>query len=85
MLTAKLRRVGDSTMFAIPAEILKMLHLQAGDTVTVMVESGRLVVEPRQRPRNTLAELLAESDYSQPSSVEEREWLDAGAVGRELR
>jgi antitoxin ChpS len=71
-------------MFAVPSEILKMLHLQAGDSVTVMVEDGRLVVEPRQRPRYTLAELLAESDYSQPPSAEEREWLDAGAVGREL-
>ncbi len=84
MLTAKLRRVGGSTMLAVPPEILKVLHLQAGDSVSVVVESGRLVVEPRQRPRYTLAELLAESDYSQPPSVEDREWLDAGAVGREL-
>lgn len=84
MLTAKLRRVGGSTMFAVPSELLKMLHLQAGDSVTVMVESGRLVVEPRQRPRYTLTELLAASDYSQPASAEEQEWLEAEAVGREL-
>ena len=31
-----------------------------------------------------LAELLAASDYSQPLSAEEREWLDAPAVGGEL-
>ncbi len=31
-----------------------------------------------------LADLLAESDYSQPLSAEEREWLDAPAVGGEL-
>jgi len=83
MLSAQLRRVGGSTMFAIPPEILKLLHLQAGDSVMVTVESGRLVVEPRQRPRYTLAELLAASDYSMPPSAEEREWLDAEAVGRE--
>ena len=31
-----------------------------------------------------LADLLAESDYSQPRSAEEREWLDAPAAGGEL-
>ena len=32
----------------------------------------------------TMAELLAASDYSQPQPPEEREWVDASAVGREL-
>jgi len=35
------------------------------------------------RARYTLDELLAESDYSQPLPPEEREWVDAPAVGRE--
>jgi antitoxin ChpS len=43
-----------------------------------------LVVEPKPRVRYTLAELLAASDYSQPLSAEEREWLDAPAAGSEL-
>lgn len=34
--------------------------------------------------RTTMAELLAASDYSQPQPPEEREWVDAPAVGREL-
>lgn len=84
MLTTNLRRVGGSTMFAVPSELLKMLHLQAGDTIAVTVENGRLVAEPRQRPRYTLAELLAASDYTEPQPAEEREWVDANAVGREL-
>lgn len=33
--------------------------------------------------RHTMAELLAASDYSQPQPPEEREWVDAPAVGRE--
>ncbi len=45
---------------------------------------GRLVVEPRPRLRYTLAELLAVSDYSQPQPPEERDWVDAPAVGDEL-
>jgi antitoxin ChpS len=40
--------------------------------------------ETKPRPRYTLAELLAEADYAQPQPAEEREWVDAPAVGREL-
>lgn len=44
--------------------------------------------EPHQltqpKPRYTLTELLASSDYSQPLSAEDRAWLDAKPVGREL-
>ncbi len=36
------------------------------------------------KPRYTLAELLAASDYGQPQPPEEREWVDAPAVGGEL-
>ena len=45
---------------------------------------GSLVIDPKPRPRYTLAALLAASDYSQPQPAEEREWVDAPAVGREL-
>jgi len=84
MHTTILRKVGGSIMLAVPPAVLQMLHLQAGATVGVVVEGGRLVVEPKPRPRYALAELLAASDYSQPQPAEEREWVDAPAVGREL-
>jgi antitoxin ChpS len=48
------------------------------------VSGGRLVVEPQLSPRYTLDELLAASDYSKSQPPEEREWVDAPAVGREL-
>ena len=62
MHTTNLRKVGGSVMLAVPPAILEMLHLQAGATVGVSVDGGRLVIEPRPRPRYTLAELLAEAD-----------------------
>lgn len=71
-------------MLAVPPVLLNLLDLKAGATVTVEVENGRLIVEPRQRPHYSLEELLAASDYSQPQSVEDREWVDAPAVGGEL-
>ena len=48
------------------------------------IEQRPLVVEPKPRPRYTMPELLAASDYSQPQSAAEREWIDAPAVGSEL-
>jgi antitoxin ChpS len=84
MHTTNLRKVGGSVMLAVPPAILDLLHLQAGTTVGLSVDQGRLVIEPQPRRRYTLAELLAASDYSEPQPAEEREWIDAPSVGREL-
>ncbi len=84
MHTTTLRKVGGSVMLAVPPAILDLLHLKSGASVNVSVEGDRLIVEPQSRPRYTLAELLAASDYSQPQAPEEREWVDAPPVGREL-
>lgn len=84
MHTTNLRKVGGSVMLAVPPAILDVLHLNVGAKVGLAVESGRLVVEAQPKPRYTMAELLAASDYSQPQPPEEREWVDAPAVGGEL-
>ena len=84
MHTTKLRKVGGSIMLAVPPVFLDQLHLQAGATVGLAVDQGRLVVEPRPRPHYTLSELLASSDYSNVQPAEEREWIDAPAAGSEL-
>ena len=86
MHTTNLRKVGGSVMLAVPPAILDLLNLQAGATVGVAVADNRLVVDPKPRPRYTLAELLAEAEASgmYPLSAEEREWIDAPTVGKEL-
>ncbi len=84
MHTTNLRKVGGSIMLAVPPALLDLLHLSAGATVGLTIDHGCLVVDPKPRPRYTLAELLAASDYSQPQSPEERAWVDAPAVGGEL-
>jgi antitoxin ChpS len=83
MHTAKLRKVGGSIMLALPPAILDMLRLQAGSTVGLAVTGEQLVIEPRPRPHYTVEELLAVSDYSVPQPPEEREWIDAPAIGHE--
>jgi antitoxin ChpS len=84
MYTTNLRKVGGSVMLAVPPVLLDQLHLQVGTSVALAVDGERLVVQTRPRPRYTLEELLAASDYSQPMTPEEREWIDAPPVGREL-
>lgn len=83
MHVTNLRKVGGSVMLAVPPALLDVLHLTAGAKVGMAVDNGRLVIEPRAKPRYTMAELLAASDYSEPQPAEEREWVDAPAVGSE--
>ena len=83
MATATLRAVGGSVVMAIPKRILELLNLHAGSQVSVDVHGGQLVIVPKTRPRYSLGELLAQCDFSQPISQEEREWLDSPSVGLE--
>lgn len=71
-------------MLAVPRAILEQLELKPGATVGLAVDGNRLILEPQKKPRYTLNELLAASDYSQPMSHEDRDWIEAPPVGREL-
>ena len=84
MHTTNLRKVGGSIMLAVPPAVLEVLHLRAGATVGLVVDGGRLIVEPRPRRRYTLDELLAQCDASAELTQEDREWLEAQPVGDEL-
>ena len=84
MHITNLRKVGGSVMLAVPPALLDLLNLKAGTSVGMAVDGGRLVVEASPKPRYTLTELLAASDYSEPSTPEDREWLDAPPVGKEI-
>jgi antitoxin ChpS len=84
MHTTKLRKVGGSVMVALPPALLALVELKAGSPVGIQVENGRLVIEAQPQLHYTLAELLAASDYSQPVSAEDQEWLYALPVIREI-
>jgi antitoxin ChpS len=71
-------------MLAVPPAVLEMLRLHAGATVGLIVHGGRLIVQPQPRRRYTLDELLAQCDPTAEPIQEDREWLDARPVGREL-
>ncbi|MBP3729949.1 MAG: antitoxin [Mailhella sp.] len=84
MYTSTLRRVGGSVMLAVPPAVLEMLQMESGSAVSMAVESGRLVIEPRARKKYSLQELLAQCDASAPVSDEDGAWTAATAVGKEL-
>lgn len=85
MATVTLRNLGGSVVLAVPKKILSLVHLDAGSTVELSVENGRLLVDPRPKPRYTLAELLSRC---RPGDLAPRRadkpWLGGGPVGREL-
>jgi antitoxin ChpS len=84
MHTTNLRKVGGSVMLAVPPALLDMLQLQPGAKVGIAIESGRLVVEPRKRPRYTLKELLIQCDPKARRTRGQRIWVENKPVGREL-
>lgn len=84
MHTTNLRKVGGSIMLAVPPALLDILRLQPGSKVGMEVERGRLVIEPRQRRRYTLTELLARCDPKARRTAEDRKWLTSKRIGREL-
>lgn len=84
MHTTNLRKVGGSVMLAVPPALLDILQLGTGTQVGITVEGGRLIVEPRRRPRYTLDELLTQCNPKSPRTKEDREWLDNKPAGAEL-
>lgn len=66
-----------------PPALLNALSLGTDNEVGMVIDNGRLIVEPYRRPQYSLAELLAQCDPNAEISAEEREWLDAPATGQE--
>lgn len=83
-LAVRLRKVGGSVMLAIPKPMLDALDLAPDAAVGLSIRSGRLVVDPNQRRRYSLDELLARCKPSAKRSRDDRAWTRGRPVGREL-
>jgi len=81
---ARLRKVGGSVMVAIPPALLEELDLAPGAAVGLSVKAGRLIVDPKERPRHTLDQLLAEARRSARRSGKDKAWTAGARAGREL-
>ncbi|MBN8669504.1 MAG: AbrB/MazE/SpoVT family DNA-binding domain-containing protein [Chitinophagales bacterium] len=84
MLTATLRNVGGSVMVVIPKALLDGLGLTANTKVSMSLDNGRLLVAPLEKPRYTLAQLLAECGANAEAFADDAAWQDMQPVGREF-
>jgi antitoxin ChpS len=83
MTTVILRNLGGSVVMTLPKKILNLVDLQSGSKVSIDVQDGKLIIEPKTKPRYKLAELMAQCDLSKPLSEDEQIWLNDSTTGRE--
>ena len=90
---SKLKKAGGSLVLTVPAAARKILSLTEGQEMVVSVKDGQVIAEPVvslpkaikvRQPRYTLDELLEGYAADKPLSSEEKEWIDAKPVGKEL-
>ena len=84
MHTTNLRKVGGSVMLAVPPALLDVLQIGVGSAVDIGIDSGRLIIQPRVRPIYTLDQLLAQCIETDAPPDEDRAWIDAKPIGKEL-
>jgi len=84
MYTSTYEEDGDLLTLTVTPELKERLQLRKGQLVELEVEDNHLVVRQQRRKKYTLQELLDQCDFSIPPSPEDREWIDAPAVGREI-
>lgn len=71
-------------MVEVPSAVLQVLDLKEGSVVGISVLGEGLALKAAARRKYTVQELLDRCDFSIAMSEEEREWMDAPAVGLEL-
>ena len=71
-------------MLAVPPAILDILNLHPGTEIGLAVQKGRLVIEPRRKPRYTLDELLTQCNSKARRNRKDREWVTGKPTGNEL-
>ncbi len=84
MYIANLQQSEHGAILQVPQELLAELHLHVGEAVALETVGDGLLVRAHASARFNLADMLAECDFSLPVSDEEREWINAPALGREL-
>ncbi|HLB42105.1 MAG TPA: AbrB/MazE/SpoVT family DNA-binding domain-containing protein [Gammaproteobacteria bacterium] len=88
MITLNIRKQGGAAVITIPSDILKLLNIEVGDTLTLDVSGKKLVIRPiKEFPkRYSLAELLQGITTKDIKAInEETEWFrDGETVGREI-
>lgn len=79
-MNTEIKKWGNSAVVRLPAALMTQLRLEVGTPVTLNAESGRIIIEPSNRPRYELHDLVARITRENRHAP-----LDWGsAVGREV-
>lgn len=73
-----LRKMGNSTGMILPKPILKLLGVESGASMELVVEDGRVIATPVRNGVRQGWEADAERIGSEPLDAESREWLAHG-------
>ena len=84
MRSAKRRQAGGSIIVSLPKAFLDKLGLEADAPVVIDLVDDKIVIARRSPGRFGLDARLATCNPALPQTAEEREWLDAPAVGDEV-
>ncbi len=83
MTQVAIRQSGGANIISLPKVILNTLHLQVGSNLELTLEDNKIILRPIIK-KFTLEELLAGSPKQALALTEEdKQWLDAPAVGKE--
>lgn len=75
--------MGDSAGIRLPKAVLQHYGLTVGDAVEINLIDGQIVIHPKQKI--TLDQILATcTPENTELTNEEREWLNAAPVGKEI-
>lgn len=88
MMTLQVRKQGGAAVITLPADILRLLDIEVGDTLALDVADKKLIFSPmtQTRQRYTLNELLegATPEVMKKLQDETKWFREDEAVGREL-
>ncbi len=82
--SVSIRQSGGANIVSLPKSIVQALGLSVGSKLEVTLEDNRIILTPAE-DSITLDELLADSKKEDfVLSVEDRVWVDAEPVGKEI-
>ncbi|CAN7641552.1 AbrB/MazE/SpoVT family DNA-binding domain-containing protein [Neorhizobium tomejilense] len=85
-VTTKIRRQGGAAVITIPPALLKLMHTEVGDQLTLDVANGELIARPVEsgRKRYTLSELLKGSDAMAMLNASVADAQEGDPIGHEI-
>jgi len=85
-ITTKIRRQGGAAVMTIPPALLKLMNMEIGAQLSLVVSDGQLVARPVQdsRKRYPLSALLKGADIIRELNAEVGDAQDGDPVGREI-